>query len=61
MALGQIPKANWSQIIEWLRFLARLPVIGLIIVAAAMFSWLGFWLIVRFCICVYTRYLDHPW
>lgn len=61
MALGQIPRANWTQIIEWLRLLARLPIIGLLIVTAAMMSWLGFWFIIRFSQYVYMKYLIHPW
>jgi hypothetical protein len=61
MPLGQIPRADWSQIVEWLRLFVRLPIIGLLIVTAAMMSWLGFWFVVRFSMYVYTTYLNHPW
>ena len=59
--LGQIPKEKWMKVIEWLRFCARLPAIGLVIVGTALLSWLGFWFLIRLCMYTYTRWLDHPW
>ena len=61
MPMGQIPKSIWAEIVEWLKFVARLPVIALIIVMTGMFSWLGFWFIVRLCMFIYNKYLVTPW
>jgi len=61
MPMGKIPQGLWGEIVEWLKFVARLPVIALIIVATGMFSWLGFWFIVRLCMFVYKKYLINPW
>jgi hypothetical protein len=59
--MGQIPRSIWAEIVEWLKFAARLPVIGLVILTTAMFSWLGFWLVVRFTNFIFNRYLSRPW
>lgn len=61
MPLGQIPPEKWSEIIRGLKCISRLPAIGLLIVATGLFSWLGFWFIVRLCMYLYDNYLDSAW
>ena len=61
MPLGQIPQNWWSMCIEGLKLITRLPIIALVIVAAAMLSWVGFWFIIRLTLYVYEHWLKNPW
>ncbi len=57
VVMGQGPAEGfWEKILDLLRFVLKIPIIVLAIVAAAMFSWLAFWFIVRL-----TTYAFHTW
>ncbi len=51
----------WTKISALMRFVAKLPLIALVIVATAMASWLAFWFIIRLCVFCYTTWLSEPW
>ena len=60
--MGQAPQQDQKEkILAVMQFVAKLPLIVLAIIAAAMASWLCFWFIVRLCLYVYQTWLSEPW
>ena len=61
MPLGQLPRQWWSNCLEILKFITRLPIVIVLIVAAVMGGWVAFWFIVRATVYLYDRYLSYWW
>jgi hypothetical protein len=61
MAMGQSPSHWTSKPKHVLTLIAALPVAIVIIVAAAMCSWVAFWFVVRACVYLHDWFLAHWW
>ena len=61
MALGQRPLMWWGIVLQVAKWAARLPIAALVIVAAALFSWLGLFFLWRASWWIYEHWLQNPW
>ena len=61
MPLGQLPQQWWANCLAFLKFILRLPIAIVLIVAAIMFSWVAFWFIIRAAVFLYERYASFWW